>query len=69
MIGSDGRNYAANASLPAGVNKVAVIVHLDGSHGLALALQDAETMSSWANANTVAANATPRFRIRMGAVC
>lgn len=69
VIGSDGRNYAANASLPAGVNKVAVIVHLDGSHGLALALQDAETMSSWANANTVAANATPRFRIRMGAVC
>lgn len=61
VIGSDGRNYAANASLPAGVNKVAVIVHLDGSHGLALALQDAETMSSWANANTAAANATPRF--------
>ena len=61
VIGSDGRNYAANASLPAGVNKVAVIVHLDGSHGLALALQDAETMSSWANAITVATNATPRF--------
>ena len=60
VIGSDGKNYAANASLPDGVNKIAVIVNVDGSHGLALALQNAGKMT-WANANTAATNATPKF--------
>ena len=60
VIGSDGINYAANASLPTGVSKVAVIVSLDGSQGLALAMQDAGQMT-WADADTYATNATPKF--------
>ena len=60
VIGSDGKNYAANATLPTGVEKVAVIVYLNGTSGLALALNDAGQMS-WADANTAATNATPKF--------
>ena len=60
IIGSDGKNYAANATLPDGVTKVAVIAYVNGNNGLALALQDAGTMS-WADANTAAENATPKF--------
>lgn len=61
VIGSDGKNYAKDASLPTGVTKAAVIVYLDGTgHGLALALQDAGQIP-WADANTAATNATPKF--------
>ena len=60
IIGSDGKNYAANATLPDGVTKVAVIAYVNGNNGLALALQDAGTMA-WAAANDAATNATPKF--------
>ena len=60
VIGSDGKNYAKDASLPTGVTKTAVIVYVNGSNGLALALQDAGPMT-WADANTAATNATPKF--------
>ena len=61
VIGSDGKNYPAAATLPEGVTKAAVIVYLNGSNGLALALNDETSTMPWADANTVATNATPKF--------
>ena len=44
IIGSDGKNYAANATLPDGVTAVAMIAYVgtasDCDHGLAIALED-----------------------------
>ena len=40
VIGSDGKNYAADATLPTGVTAVAKICYVSGSGGLALALAD-----------------------------
>ena len=61
VIGSDGKNYAANATLPTGVTKVAMIAYVDGeNHGLALALADEGSMN-WATAVTTAAAHTPAF--------
>ena len=48
IIGSDGNNYAANATLPDGVTKVAMIAYVSGSNGLALALTD-EGIYTWDN--------------------
>ena len=42
VIGSDGKNYAAGATLPSGVDKVAMIAYVNGSNGLAIALADEE---------------------------
>jgi len=60
VIGSDGKNYAASASLPSGVTKVAMIAYVSGSNGLALALAD-EGFMNWATAVTTAAAHTPAF--------
>lgn len=60
VIGSDGKNYAASASLPSGVTKVAMIAYVSGSNGLALALADEGSMN-WATAVTTAAAHTPAF--------
>lgn len=49
VIGSDGNNYAANATLPDGVTKVAMIAYVSGSNGLALALTDEEGIYTWDN--------------------
>ena len=46
VIGSDGNNYDANATLPDGVTKVAMIAYVSGSNGLALALTD-EGIYTW----------------------
>jgi hypothetical protein len=58
IIGSDGKNYDANATLPDGVTKVAMIAYVgsetgvDGyTHGLALALTD-EGQMAWEAAMT-----------------
>ena len=48
VIGSDGNNYDANATLPDGVTKVAMIAYVSGSNGLALALTD-EDIYTWDN--------------------
>ena len=48
VIGSDGNNYDANATLPDGVTKVAMIAYVSGSNGLALALTDEDIMT-WDN--------------------
>ncbi len=60
VIGSDGKNYDANATLPTGVTKVAMIAYVSGSNGLALALADEGSMN-WATAVTTAAAHTPAF--------
>jgi len=60
VIGSDGKNYAANATLPTGVTKVAMIAYVSGSNGLAIALADEGAMK-WAPAVTTAAAHTPVF--------
>ena len=60
VIGSDGKNYAANATLPTGVTKVAMIAYVSGSNGLAIALADEGEMN-WATAVTTAAAHTPAF--------
>ena len=61
VIGSDGKNYDANATLPSGVTKVAMIAYVDGeNHGLAIALADEGEMN-WATAVTTAAAHTPAF--------
>ena len=60
VIGSDGKNYAANATLPTGVTKVAMIAYVSGSNGLAIALAD-EGALNWAPAVTTAAAHTPVF--------
>ena len=60
VIGSDGKNYAANATLPTGVTKVAMIAYVSGSNGLAIALAD-EGSLNWETAVTNAAAHTPVF--------
>ena len=60
VIGDDGKNYAANATLPTGVTKVAMIAYVSGSNGLAIALADEGAMK-WAPAVTTAAAHTPVF--------
>ena len=60
VIGSDGKNYAANATLPSGVTKVAMIAYVSGSNGLAIALAD-ESSLNWETAVTTAAAHTPVF--------
>ena len=60
VIGSDGKNYAANATLPTGVTKVAMIAYVSGSNGLAIALAD-EGSLNWETAVTTAAAHTPVF--------
>ncbi len=60
VIGSDGKNYAASASLPSGVTKVAMIAYVSGANGLAIALAD-EGSLDWATAKTTAAAHTPAF--------
>ena len=47
IIGSDGNNYDANATLPDGVDKVAMIAYVSGSNGLALALTDIPYFYTW----------------------
>ena len=47
VIGSDGNNYDANATLPDGVDKVAMIAYVSGSNGLALALTDIPYFYTW----------------------
>ena len=76
IIGSNGQNYAANANLPSGVTKVAVIAYLGNEsncdHGLAIAMSDEEKdeiidekivlkYSNWSTAVSTAAAHTPKF--------
>ena len=60
VIGSDGKNYAANATLPTGVTKVAMIAYVSGSNGLAIALAD-EGKLNWATAKSTCEAKTPAF--------
>lgn len=57
IIGSDGKNYEANATLPDGVKAVAMIAYVGSetgvegyTHGLALALTDKASTMNWTNA-------------------
>ena len=57
IIGSDGKNYDANATLPSGVTAVAMIAYVGSdtgvegyTHGLALALTDEASTMSWTDA-------------------
>ena len=59
VIGSDGKNYAA-ASVPSGVDKVAMIAYVNGSNGLAIALADEGEMN-WSTAIETCAAHTPAF--------
>ena len=60
IIGSDGKNYDANATLPSGVTAVAMIAYVGSdngeaapyNNGLALALSDASTGCMWSTSNT-----------------
>ena len=61
VIGSDGKNYAANATLPTGVTKVAMIAYVSGDTGLAIALEDESGEMDWNASMTVAAEHTPAF--------
>ena len=49
IIGSDGKNYDANATLPDGVTAAAMIAYVSGSNGLALALTDISDYYTWDN--------------------
>ena len=60
VIGSDGKNYAANATLPTGVTKVAMIAYVSGSNGLAIALAD-EGSLNWETAKSTCEAKTPAF--------
>ena len=64
VIGSDGKNYDAG-SLPSGVDAVAMIAYVSGSHGLAIALSNEmskdEDAMDWTTATTTAAAHTPAF--------
>ena len=62
IIGSDGKNYDANAILPSGVTKVAMIAYVGNdaetsttyNHGLALALEDVSaTNMNWCSQTSV----------------
>ena len=59
VIGIDGKNYAYDA-LPPAVTAVAMICHVDGEHGLALALAD-EGQMNWEDAMKNAAAHKPAF--------
>lgn len=61
VIGSDGKNYAANATLPTGVTKVAMIAYVSGSNGLAIALADESGYMDWATAKSTCEAKTPAF--------
>lgn len=61
VIGSDGKNYAASASLPSGVTKVAMIAYVSGANGLAIALADESEKMDLETAKTTAAAHTPAF--------
>lgn len=62
VIGSDGKNYAANATLPTGVTQVAMIAYVDGeNHGLAIALADESGSMNWATAKSTCEAKTPAF--------
>ena len=61
VIGSDGKNYAADATLPTGVTKVAIIAHLNGSNGLAIALADESGTMNLETAKSTCAAKTPAF--------
>ena len=57
VIGSDGKNYDANATLPTGVTAVAMIAYVGSdtgvegyTHGLALALTDEASTMNWTTA-------------------
>ena len=58
IIGSDGKNYAANATLPDGVTAVAKICYVSGDHGLALAMAD-ENKMAWSTAISTCEGKTP----------
>jgi len=58
VIGSDGKNYAADATLPTGVTKVAMIAYVSGSNGLAIQLNGSPVSKNWADAKTYAAGLT-----------
>ena len=58
IIGSDGKNYAANAALPTGVTAVAKICYVSGDHGLALAMAD-ENKMAWSTAISTCEGKTP----------
>jgi len=65
IVGSDGKAYAAanKDNLPEGVEAVAMIWYVNGTHGLALALADEadddNTMYDWETANTLCNAHTP----------
>ena len=61
VIGSDGKNYAADATLPTGVTKVAMIAYVSGTHGLAIALADESGYMDYITAVTTAAAHEPAF--------
>ena len=61
VIGSDGKNYAADATLPTGVTKVAMIAYVSGSNGLAIALADESGYMNWATAKSTCEAKTPAF--------
>ena len=61
VIGSDGKNYAADATLPTGVTKVAMIAYVSGSNGLAIALADESDNINWATAKSTCEAKTPAF--------
>ena len=50
IIGSDGKNYAADATLPTGVTKVAMIAYVNGSNGLAIQLNSSPVEKNWEEA-------------------
>lgn len=60
LIGNDGKNYDATAPLPDGVTAVAMICHLDGDHGVALALED-YGFNTWNAVKEALENYEPKF--------
>ena len=62
-IGSDGKFYEANATLPEGVTKMALVAYVgnesDCAHGLAIAMSDDGGTTSWGAAVQRAAEHTP----------
>ena len=62
IIGSDGKNYDANATLPDGVTKVAMIAYLgngpDCTNGLTIQLNASPESKNWNDAKTYASDLT-----------
>ena len=62
IIGSDGKNYAADATLPSGVTAVAMIAYVgnesDCTNGLAIALADESGSQTWSAAGTACSQKT-----------